>query len=143
MAMPRYNRSQFVAFGVLNFVNAIAWLLYKLGLTTRGAGGASDELPVLLIAAAVCSLAAVIALVRRGYHLGRPAWQTVLGFWLSLCLGPVALMHIGYFAFAHGDTEENQYGPRPTRTMATTLVWAILVLVCPWLVVAIASLLFE
>ena len=140
--MSRYSRSQFVAYGVLNLLNAIALLIYGLGLATHGTGGASDAIPVLIIVAAICLLSALVALVKRGYDLGRPAWQTILGFWLSLCLGPAALFFIGYLACAIGNKEQNQYGSPSARPVAAIFVWAVLVLVCPWLVVVIAGLIY-
>lgn len=137
--MLRYDRSRFLAFGVLQALNAIGLLLYGLGLATHGTGGAGRSLPVLIVLAVVCLLMALVAAVRRGRDVGWPAWMTVVAFWLSLVVAPVLLGLIAYFAFAKPRPKADTFGsPAPPATM-TTWVWALMNLLWPWLVLGVLA----
>jgi uncharacterized membrane protein YhaH (DUF805 family) len=137
--MKRFDRARFFAYGVMIAVNAVALALYALDLATSGRGGAANAQPVLLVLIGVCLIGAMIAAVLRGYDLGRPAWQIVLGFWLSLGTGPVVLLFIGYLAWARGDAGPNAHGPQPAPAGFLTWLQTALMLAAPWLLFLVAA----
>jgi uncharacterized membrane protein YhaH (DUF805 family) len=137
--MKRFDRARFFAYGVMTAVNTIALALYALDLATSGRGSAANAQPVLFVLIGVCLIGAMIASVLRGYDLGRPAWQIVLGFWLSLGTGPVVLLFIGYLAWARGDAGPNAHGSRPAPAGFVTWLQAALILVAPWLLFMVAA----
>ncbi len=136
--MKRSDRARFLAYGVLTAVNALVLALYALDLATRGRGSASAQ-TVLLLLIGLCLIGALIASVKRGHDLGRPAWQIVLGFWLSLATGPVMLLFIGYLAWARGEAGPNAYGPPPAPAGFATGLQAVLMQAAPWFVLLFAS----
>lgn len=137
--MPRYDRSRFIAFGVLPAVNAAGLLLYGLGLATHVTGGAEQSLPALIVIAGVCLLTALAAIIRRGRDVGWPGWLTVLVFWVSLALGPVVLALIGYLAFAQSAATADKFGEPATPATLATWIWAFMNLLWPWAALAILS----
>ncbi len=137
--MKRFDRTRFFAYGVMTAVNAVALALYTLDLATRGRGGAAHAQPVLMVLVGACLIGAMIAAVLRGRDLGRPAWQIVVGFWLSLGTGPIVLLFLGYLAWAKGEVGPNAYGPPPVPAGFVTWLQAVLLLVAPWLVFLVAS----
>ena len=62
----RYDRTHFLAFGILPMLNALGLLLYGLGLATRSTDGSESMVPVLIVMAAIILLLAMVATVRRG-----------------------------------------------------------------------------
>jgi uncharacterized membrane protein YhaH (DUF805 family) len=139
--MKRFDRTRFFAHGVLTAVNAVVLALYALDLATRGRGSASAQ-TVLLVLIGLCLTGALIVSVLRGRDLGRPAWQIVLGFWLSLGFGPLVLLFFGYLAWAKGDAAPNAYGPPPVPAGIATWLRAGLLLAAPWLLFIFAARLF-
>ena len=138
--MARLDRPRFLAFGVLSTANAVALALYALGLATHGRGAAAHAQPVLFVLVGLCLLAALCAAILRGHDLGLPAWQMLVAFVLSLCLGPVVLVLLGLLAWKAGETGSNAYGAPPGPASAGTWLVAALVLALPWGVFAIAVL---
>ncbi len=136
--MKRLDRARFFAYGVLTAVNAIVLALYALDLATRGRGSANAQ-TVLLVLIGLCLIGALIVSVQRGHDLGRPAWQIVLGFWLSLATGPVVLLFIGYLAWARGEAGPNAYGPPPAPAGFVTGLQAVLMQAAPWFVLLFAA----
>lgn len=137
--MKRFDRARFFAYGVMTAVNAVALALYTLGLATHGQGGAANAQPVMFVLIGVCLIGAMVAAVLRGHDLGRPAWQIVVGFWVSLGTGPLVLLFLGYLAWAKGEVGPNAYGPPPVPAGLVTWLQAALLLVAPWLLFLVAS----
>lgn len=137
--MKRFDRSRFLAYGVMTALNAVALALYALDLATRGRGAAANAQPVLFVLIGLCLLGAFVASVRRGHDLGRPGWQVFLGFWLSLATGPVVLLFLGYLAWAKGEAGPNACGPPPAPAGFVTWLQAALLLVAPWLLFMVAA----
>jgi uncharacterized membrane protein YhaH (DUF805 family) len=137
--MRRYDRSRFIAFGVLPALNVVALLLYGLALSTGSGGGSEQAVPALLAMAAVCLLTAMWAAIKRGRDLGWPWWATLLGFWLSVGLGPVVLLLVGYLAFARSNPSPLQRQDPPPRASAATWFWAAMNLGWPWVVLAVLA----
>jgi len=137
--MQRYDGSRFLAFGVLPAANTIALLLYGLDLATSGSGGAGRSLPVLIVLALVCLLTALLATVKRGRDIGWAAWVTVVLFWVTLGMGPILLVLVGYLAFAKTGAQGDRYGPSPGPATTSTWVWALINLLWPWAVLAVLA----
>lgn len=140
--MRRYNRSRFFAFGLLQAFNALAMLLYGLGLATHGRGGSERSLPLLIGLVAACLLALGLAAVKRGRDLGWPAALTVLVLLVGAGLGPFTLVLLGYFTLARGAVADNAYGPPGAPMNALAGFWAVIALVVPWIMLGIAARLF-
>ena len=138
--MRRYDRSYFFAFGVLPAVNTLGLLLYGLGLSTHGSGGAARSLPAILVLAAVCLLITMMAVIKRGRDLAWPTWQTLVVFWLTSGMGPVLLVLIAYFAFAKPKLKAIEFGPPATPATVTTWIWALLNLIWPWMISTVLAL---
>jgi hypothetical protein len=81
--MLRYGRSRFFVFGVVPALNAIALLLYGLGLATHGSGGSEKAVPLLIVLAGACLLAMCVATVRRGRDLG---WKAAAWVWTAVAV---------------------------------------------------------
>lgn len=79
------------------------------------------------------------ATIKRGRDVGWPLWLTLVAFWVTLGMGPVLLVLIGYFAFAKPKPKADEFGPPATRATATTWVWALLNLSWPWVVLAVLA----
>ncbi len=137
--MQRYDRSRFLAFGVLPAANTVGLLLYGLGLATHGTGGAGRSLPALVVLAVICLLIALVATVKRGRDIGWATWMTIVIFWVTLGMGPVLLVLIGYFAFAQTREQADRFGPPATPATTSTWVWALMNLLWPWVVLAILA----
>ena len=137
--MHRYSRSHFLAFGVLPALNALALLIYGLGLATHGTGGAGRSLPALIGFAAICLLTAMVAAVKRGRDLGWAAWMTLLLFWVALGLGPLVLVLIAYLSTKRNIDAAEPYGPPPSPATWITWVWALINLAWPWMALAVLS----
>lgn len=138
--MQRFNRTQFFAFGVLGILNTVGILLYGLGITTHGNGGSEPPLPGVIAMAGLCLLGAFVAAIRRGRDLGWSGWLTTLGFWLSVSLGPLLVLLVGYFAAKAGEPGANAYGPAPRMNPLATWLFAPVALICPWLLLAMLGL---
>jgi uncharacterized membrane protein YhaH (DUF805 family) len=139
MSLQRYDRSRFLAFGVLPVLNIVGLLLYGLNLATSGAGGAEDAIPALLVMAALCLLLAMLAAIRRGHDVGWSAWLTVPVFWVSLSMGPVLLVLIGYLMFAKSSDKAEEYGPIVAPANLITWIQAVMNLVWPWAALAVLA----
>jgi uncharacterized membrane protein YhaH (DUF805 family) len=137
--MRRYDRSRFIAFGVLPALNVVALLLYGLALATGSGRGSEQAVPALIAMAAVCLLTAMWAAIKRGRDLGWPWWATLLGFWLSVGLGPVVLLLVGYLALAKSNPSPQQRQDPPPRADAATWFWAAMNLGWPWLALAVLA----
>ena len=137
--MRRYDRSRFIAFGVLPALNAAALLLYGLALATGGGGGSEQAVPALIAMAAVCLLTAMWAAIKRGRDLGWPWWATLLGFWFSVGLGPVVLLLVGYLAFAKSSPNVQEPDGPPSPAAAATWFWAAVNLGWPWVAMAVLA----
>lgn len=137
--MRRYDRTHFVAFGVLPVLNTVAMLIYGLDLATGGAGGAERSIPALLVLALVSAVVALVAAVKRGRDLGWSPWITVVGFWLTLAMGPVLIVLMIYLVFAKTKTAADVFGPPATPATAITWYWALMNLIWPWIVLAFLS----
>lgn len=135
--MQRYDRSRFLAFGVLPALNALGLLLYGLGLATRGGG--EQSVPALLVIAALCLLVAMVATIRRGRDIGWSGWITALLFWAAVSLGPALLILIAYFVFARRKNDGDRFGPPPAPAGVITWTWAVLNLLWPWMALAVLS----
>lgn len=138
--MRRYNRAQFVAFGLLNLLNAAGLLLYGLGLSTHGSDGAERSVPALIAIAGLIFLGAFVAAIKRGHDIGWSGWLTGIGFWFSVSLGPALLILAGYFAMKGGEPEANAYGAPPRPGGIVIWLQAIPILICPWLALAMIGL---
>jgi hypothetical protein len=137
--MQRYDRSRFVAFGVLPILNLLGLLLYGLMLSTSSTGGAGRSIPTLLVIAGICALIALAATIKRGRDIGWPAWQTAILFWVTLSLGPAVLALLGYFAFAKPKEQADRFGLPPSPATLITWYWAVLNLLWPWMVLTVLS----
>ena len=137
--MKRYDRSRFLAFGVLPAANAVGLLLYGLGLATHGTGGAGRSLPALLVLAGICLLTALLAAIKRGRDIGWAAWMTTVIFWVTLGMGPVLLGFIGYLAFSKSTGHADRFGLPASPATASTWVWASMNLLWPWAALAILA----
>jgi uncharacterized membrane protein YhaH (DUF805 family) len=138
MSIQRYDRSRFLAFGVLPVLNVVGILLYGLDMATRGTGS-EDSIPALLGIAALCLLLAMLAAIRRGHDVGWSAWLTVPVFWVSLSLGPVLLVLIGYLIFAKSSEKAEEFGPMVAPASAVTWVQAVMNLLWPWAALAVLA----
>ncbi len=136
--MQRYDRTRFIAYGVVSAINAVALALYALSLATSGRGPAADAQPVLFVLIGLCLLEVMFAAVMRGHDFGRPGWQLVLLCWLS---GPLFPALVFLLAYIKGEPGPNRFGapPKPPDFM----VWfrAAGTLTMPWLIFAGAVLL--
>jgi uncharacterized membrane protein YhaH (DUF805 family) len=130
--MLRYGRSRFFVFGVVPALNAIALLLYGLGLATHGSGGSEKAVPLLIVLAGACLLPMCVATVRRGRGLGWKAAASVAGLVVSACLGPLLFLFLGYAALAKGNPGENAFGPPAPAISATAWVWSAVAVAAPW-----------
>lgn len=133
----RYDRTHFLAFGILPMLNALGLLLYGLGLATRSTDGSESMVPVLIVMAGIILLLAMVATVRRGWDLGWPAWLTVLAYWLTLGLGPILLILMGYFAFSRPRESVTKFGKPAVPATANTWVLAVFSLLFPWGLLAV------
>lgn len=131
--MQRYDRTRFMAWGLVSAGNAGALALYALSLSTHGRGPAANMQPVLFVLIGVCLLETVSAAVMRGHDLGRPGWQLVL---LFLVAGPLVLALLFLLAYVRGEPGPNRFGapPKPPDFM----VWfrAAGTLTMPWIIFA-------
>ncbi|MBT9458087.1 MAG: hypothetical protein IV097_15825 [Burkholderiaceae bacterium] len=118
---------------------ALALLIHGIGLSTHGTGGAAASLPALVVLAAVCLLMAMAAALKRGRDLGWPAWQTVLGFWICLGLGPLLLVLVGYLAGAKTKPRADAFEPAPPPAGIGTWLLALLNLLWPWAVLGMLA----
>ena len=132
----RYDRSRFLAFGVLPALNVAGLLLYGLQLSTSSSGGSYRTIPALLIIAGISALIALLALIKRGRDLGWPAWQTIVLFWFGFVLLPLLL---GYFAIAKPKENAERFGPAAPPATLITWGWALLNLLWPWMILAMLS----
>ena len=130
--MKRYDRIRFAALGLAPGVNGVALALYGLGLATHGRGAAANALPLVAGLAVVCLLIALGAAIRQGRDINWPPWLTLLGFWVSLGLGPILLLLLGYLASAKPREAATRYGPPPEPANALTWGWALVNLIWPW-----------
>lgn len=137
--MRRYDRSRFIAFGVLPAVNVVALLLYGLALATGSGSGSEQAVPALIAMAAVCLLTAMWAAIKRGHDLGWPWWATLIGFWFSVGLGPVVLLLVGYLAFAKSNASAQAPEAPPPPATAATWFWAAVNLGWPWVAMAVLA----
>lgn len=135
--MLRYDRTRFLMLGLLPLLNVLALLLYGLGLATHGSrGGAEDYLPLIVVIAGILLLIAIPAIVRRGRDIGFPAWGTVLVLWFT---GPVALLGLLYLALAGAKPGADRFGPAPPPAGLAIWVKGFLLLVWPWMIVAVVD----
>lgn len=137
--MKRYDRSRFLAFGVLPAANAVGLLLHGLGLATHGTGGAGRSLPALVVLAGICLLTALLAAVKRGRDIGWATWMTTVIFWVTLGMGPVLLGLIGYLGFAQATEQADRFGPPASPATASTWVLASMNLLWPWAALAVLA----
>ena len=135
--MLRYDRSRFLAFGVLPAVNVVALLLYGLAVSTTAAAGSEKNLPALIVIAGICLLSAMMAAIKRGRDVGWPALLTVLAFWVTLGMGPIFLLLIGYLAFARTRDSAAKFGAPAGPATAGTWVLALPNLLWPWIVLVV------
>ncbi|MBI5927613.1 MAG: DUF805 domain-containing protein [Aquabacterium sp.] len=137
--MQRFDRSRFVAFGVLPAINAIALLLHGLALSTHGTDGSGRAVPAIAALAIICLLCTLSAAIKRGRDLGLHAGLTLLAFWFSLALGPCLFLYIGYLVFAKSKPKADAFGPPPFQPNIGTWLWSFLNLVWPWFVAVAAA----
>lgn len=137
--MSRHDRPRFFAFGILPLLNVLALLLYGLVLATRGRGGAAASLPLLLVVAGVVLLLVAWAAVQRGRDLGWSAWVSFAAMLASIVMAPAVLLVAGYFALAKGQPGDNQHGPPPSPPTLVTWLNAGLLLLLPWIILAVAA----
>jgi hypothetical protein len=130
--MSRHSRAEFLAFGVLPTLNALAMLIHGLNISTRGSYGESETIPVLLGLAAASLLQAAVSAVRRGRDIGWPAKLTIPAFVIALGLGPVVLVPVGILAFAHERPGAVELGPPPAGMTISRIALAFVLLVMPW-----------
>lgn len=137
---PCYDRSRYIALGLLPILNAIWLPLYTLGFVSFGhALSASAWAPALLVMMALSVLIAMPAIVRRGRDLGWRGGKGTLAFVAGWMLPPVALGLLLYFAFAPSNPAGDRFGPTPGP--APVLVWikAFVILALPWAVIAVLN----
>jgi uncharacterized membrane protein YhaH (DUF805 family) len=132
--MLRYSRLRFFVFGVVPALNAIALLLFGLGLATNGAHGTERAVPLLIVLAGACLLATCVAVVKRGRDFGWKASASLAGLVLSVGLVPLVFVFIGYLTFAQGNTEANAFGPVAPRISATGWALSVATTLIPWFV---------
>lgn len=134
--MQRYDRTRFMAWGLVSFFNAVALALYALALATHGRGPAANMQPVLFVLIGLCLLEVLLAAVMRGHDLGRPGWQLVVVFLIALAVLPAVFILLYYLARTPGEAGPNRFGapPKPPDFM----VWfrAAGTLTMPWLIFA-------
>lgn len=143
MTLTPYNRSRYIAFGLLPALNIIVLLLHGLNLATHGRGGAAASLPALVVMAGVCVPFVLLAAARRALDLGWSAWQMLAIFLLSIMLGPALLLLIAYLAIAKSKSvPAAEVAAAPGAGIvgtANTVVWALLNLAWPWVVLAVLA----
>jgi hypothetical protein len=137
--MQRFDRSRFVAFGVLPAINALALLLHGLALSTHGTGGSGRAVPAIAVLAIICLLFTLGSAIKRGRDLGWHAGLTLLAFWFSLALGPGVFLFVGYLAFAKSKAKGDEFGPPSSQSNLGTWLWSFLNLLWPWFVAISAA----
>ena len=137
--MLRYSRVRFFVFGVMPMLNAIGLLLFGLGLATNGSSGTERAVPFLLVLAGGLLLATCVAAVRRGRDLGWKAAASLAGLAISMCLGPMFFLFVGYLALAPGNAGENRFGSVSPPISATAWVWSVVASVVPWFAAVTAA----
>lgn len=141
--MLRHDRSRFLAFGILPLLNVVSLLLHGLGLATHGRGGAAASLPLLVVLAIVVLLAVPWAAVKRGRDLGWSAALSLTACMGSLLFGPAVLVLAGYLGLAKGQDRSNAFGPPPPPATLSTWSGAIVLIVLPWAILAVAARVLE
>ena len=143
MTLTPYNRSRYIAFGLLPALNIMALLLYGLDLATRGKGGGEASLLKLVVMAGLCVPFVLLAAARRALDLGWSAWQMLAILLLSIMLGPALLLLIAYLAIAKSKSvPAAEVAAAPGAGIldsANTVVWALLNLAWPWVVLAVLA----
>lgn len=137
---PRYDRTRYIALGLLPILNAVWLPLYTLGIVSFGhALSGSAWAPALLVMMALSVLIAMPAIVRRGRDLGWRGGKGTLAFVAGWLLPPVALGLLLYLAFAPSNPAGDRFGPAPGP--APLLVWvrAIVILALPWAVIGVLN----
>jgi uncharacterized membrane protein YhaH (DUF805 family) len=137
--MKRYDRPRMVAFCFLPLLNTLGLLLFGLEQATRGRDGAAATVPVAVVLAALSLLLGLWAAVKRGRDLDWPAPLTLLAFWVSLGLGPVVLVLLGWLVFAPAKPGADRFGPPAPRPGFGTWLGCVWVLAFPWLALKVAA----
>jgi hypothetical protein len=137
--MLRYGRARFVVFGIVPAINAIALLLFGLGLATNGSWGTEKAVPLLVVMAAVCLLATCAAVLKRGRDLDWKPTGSVAGLVLSIGLFPILPLFLGYLALAPGNSAQNEFGPVASAIPVWGWVWSIVTTLSPWFVAITAA----
>lgn len=137
--MNRHSRRQFLLFGLLPVLNALALLARGLNLSTHGTGNTGRSLVVILIGALMSVLCSAISAVKRGRDLGYQPLATALGVVASLILGPVFLILLIYLAFAKASESVAAHASTPADKMGFRWLWAPVLLLVPWIALVVAS----
>lgn len=129
----RDTRLQFIAFGLLPALNALALFIHSIFIVTGTTGGAGAALVVTLLAVAVMAVAVVLAGVRRARDLGWSGTTTTVVFALSILLVmPIPLL-LAWLCFAPG-----KGGAEPEPTGVARVLRLVLLLVMPWMLILVA-----
>jgi uncharacterized membrane protein YhaH (DUF805 family) len=141
--MRRYARPQFLVFGVLPAVNAVALLIYGLEISTNGSYGEGETIPALVVMVGLCLLLTGVAAVKRGRDFGWTTLGTAAFFIVAMALIPAGLVLLAYMACAKGQADANVHGPAPQRMAAPSWLLAAVLLAAPWMALRILAAAYE
>lgn len=129
----RDTRLQFIAFGLLPALNALALFIHSIFIVTGTTGGAGAALVVTLLALLVMLIAVVLAGVRRARDLGWSGTTTTVVFGLAfLLVMPIPLL-LAWLCFAPGKD-----GVPPEPTAVERVLRLVLLLAMPWMLILVA-----
>jgi len=137
----RYNRTEFVAFGVLPMLNTLALLIRGLYISTGSNYAEGKTIPALVVLAALCLLGALVAAVRRGYDLNLNTAASAGVLVLCVALTPLLLLVVIALCVAQGrpdPAQPNRFGP-PGGMNVGRWLWAVLWLIAPWAVLLVLT----
>ena len=133
--MQQHSRSHFFAFGILPIANVVALLIYGLVLSTGNSGNTDRSLAAILAATVLLLSCSVVSAVKRGRSLGFSAPATSAAIGVSLLLGPVFLLLVGYLALAKSRFE----GTPASERLGFAWLWSPILVVAPWMALLVIS----
>lgn len=129
----RDTRLQFIAFGLLPALNALALFIHSIFIVTGTTGGVGLALAVTLLAVLVMVIAVVLAAVRRARDLAWSGATTTVVLGLSILLVmPIPLL-LAWLCLAPG-----KGGDLPEPTGVARVLRLVLLLVMPWMLILVA-----
>lgn len=137
---PRYDRTRFIALGLLPLLNALLLPLSTLFMVRYGhALAGQDWVPVIGVAMLTSVAIALRAMVRRGRDLGWTRRGGAIAFTAGWLLPPATLGLLLYLASAKAKAAADRFGPAPGP--ASPLVWiaSIVVVATPYAAIAVLN----